>query len=71
MLNYKKRTNDVKEKCYFQRKKNKIAERKKKKYLSKLNEDMGEIQNAVFNAHHAIVKLKPIIETVEEEEEEQ
>ena len=71
MLNYKKRTNDAKEKRYFQRKKNKIAERKKKKYLSKLNEDMGEIQNAVFNAHHAIVKLQPIIETVEEEEEEQ
>ena len=32
---------------------------------------MGEIQNAVFNAHHAIVKLQPIIETVGEEEEEQ
>ena len=22
---------------------------------------MGEIQNAVFNAHHAIVKLSPIL----------
>ena len=70
MLNYKKRTVDAKEKRYFMRKKNKkIVERKKKKYLHKLNEDMGEIQNAVFNAHHAIVKLQPIIETIEEEEE--
>ena len=30
---------------------------------------MCEIQNAVFNAHHAIVKLQPIIETIEEEED--
>ena len=70
MLNYKKRTVDAKEKRYFMRKKNKkIVKRKKKKYLHKLNEDMGEIQNAVFNAHHAIVKLQPIIETIEEEED--
>ena len=32
---------------------------------------MGEIQNAVFNAHLAIVKLQPIIETVSNEEEEE
>ena len=23
---------------------------------------MGEMQNAVFNAHHAVVKLQPIME---------
>ena len=72
MLNYKKRTVDAKEKRYFTRNKmKKIADKKKRKYLHKLNEDMGEIQNAVFNAHHAIVKLQPIIETVSNEEEEE
>ena len=72
MLNYKKRTDDAKEKRYFIRKKNKrIVEKKKRKYLHKLNEDMGEIQNAAFNAHHAIVKLQPIIETIEDGEEEE
>ena len=71
MLNYKKRTVDAKEKRYFTRNKmKKIADKKKRKYLHKLNEDMGEIQNAVFNAHHAIVKLQPIIETFSNEEEE-
>ena len=61
MLNYKKRAMDAKEKNYFKKKRNKVIERKKKKYLNKLNEDMGEIQNAIFNAHHAIVKLSPIM----------
>ena len=60
LLNYKKRINDAKEKRYF-KKKNVVANKKKKKYFKKLNEDMGEIQNAVFNAHHAIVKLSPIV----------
>ena len=72
MLNYKKRAADAKEKRYFIRKKNKrIVEKKKRKYLHKLNEEMGEIQNAVFNAHHAIVKLQPIIETIKDGEEEE
>ena len=72
MLNYKKRTVDAKEKRYFTRNKmKKIADKKKRKCLHKLKEDMGEIQNAVFNVHHAIVKLQPIIETVSNEEEEE
>ena len=30
---------------------------------------MGEIQNAVFNAHHAIVKLSPIMIQDDDENE--
>ena len=61
LLNYKKRTKDVKEAKYFKKKQALEVEKKRRKYFKKLNEDMGEIQNAVFNAHHAIVKLSPIV----------
>ena len=70
MLNYKKRTEDAKEKRYFVRSRiRKASERKKKKYLNKLNMDMGEMQNSLFAAHHAIVKLQPIINTISEDED--
>ena len=70
MLNYKKRTEDAKEKRYFVRNKiRKTSERKKKKYLNKLNMDMGEMQSSLFNVHHAIVKLQPIINTISEDED--
>ena len=70
MLNYKKRTEDAKEKRYFVRNKiRKASETKKKKYLNKLNCDMGEMQNSLFNAHHAICKLQPIINTISEDED--
>ena len=68
MLNYKKRTADTKEKRYFSRK-NKVL-RKKKKYLNKLIDNMGEMRNAVFNAHHAVVKLQPIMEQDDDENRE-
>ena len=72
MLNYKKKSEDAREKRYFVR--NRIrstSERKKKKYLNKLNTDMGEMQNSLFAAHHAIVKLQPIINTMSDDEDDE
>ena len=61
MLNYKKKIKDAKEKKLFQKKtKTILMEKKRKKYFEKLTKDMEEIQNAVFNTHHAVVKLSPI-----------
>ena len=53
LLNYKKRMKDAKQALE--------VEKKRREYFKKLNEDMGEIQSAVFNAHHAIVKLSLIV----------
>ena len=60
MLNYKRKTQDAKEKKLFKPKERTMLG-KKRKYFDKLNNDMTTIQNKVFNAHHAIVKLSPIV----------
>ena len=61
MLNYKKKTKDVEEKRLFRTKERAMLVRKKRKYLNKLNKDMKTIQSSLFNAHHAMVKLSPIV----------
>ena len=61
MLNYKKKTKDVKEKRLFRTKERTMLVRKKRKYLNKLNKDMETIQSSLFNARHAMVKLSPIV----------
>ena len=67
MLNYTKKTKDVKEKRLFKTRKKTMLARKKKKYLNKLSKDMESIQNTLFNAHHSMVKLSPIVISDNEE----
>ena len=67
MLNYKKKTKDVKEKKLFRTTAKTVLIRKKKKYLNKLMKDMENIQNTLFNAHHSMVKLSPIVISDNEE----
>ena len=61
MLNYKKKTKDVKEKGLFRTKERTMLVRRKRKYLNKLTKDMENIQSSLFNAHHSMVKLSPIV----------
>ena len=61
MLNYKKKTKDMKEKKLFRTKDKTMLVRKKRKYLNKLTKDMENIQSSLFNAHHAMVKLSLIV----------
>ena len=67
MLNYKKKTKDIKEKKLFTTRKQANLIKKKKKYLNKLTKDMENIQNTLFNAHHSMVKLWPIVISDNEE----
>ena len=67
MLNYKKKTKDIKEKKLFKTRRQSMLIRKKKKYLNKLTKDMENIQNSIFNAHHSMVKLLPIVISDNEE----
>ena len=67
MLNYKKKTKDIKEKRLFKTREKTMLVRKKKKYLNKLTKDMENIQSSLFNAHHSMVKLSPIVISDNEE----
>ena len=61
ILNCKKKTKDVKERKLFRTKEKTMLVRKKRKYLNKLTKDMENIQSSLFNAHHSMVKLSPIV----------
>ena len=67
MLNYKKKTKDVKEKRLFQTRKKTMLIKKKKKYLNKLTKDMECLQSSLFSVHHSMVKLSPIVISDNEE----
>ena len=67
MLNYKKKTKDIKEKRLFKTREKTMLVRKKNKYLNKLTKDMENIQSWLFNAHHSMVKLSPIVISDNEE----
>ena len=67
MLNYKKKTQDAKEKRLFQTRKKTMLIKKKNKYLNKLTKDMECLQSSLFRAHHSMVKLSPIVISDNEE----
>ena len=57
MLNSKKKVTDVKEGKLFKSRKRKAVEEKTQKYLTKLSQGMGTIQQDILHAHHAVCKL--------------
>ena len=57
MLNFKKKVNDAIEMKLFKSRKRKATEEKTQKYLTKLSQGMGQIQQEMFHAHHAVCKL--------------
>ena len=57
MLNSKKKVNDAIEIKLFKSRKRKATEEKTQKYLTKLSQGMGQIQQEIFLAHHAVCKL--------------
>ena len=57
MLNSKKKVKDAKESKLFKSRKRKAAEEKRQKYLTKLSQGMGTIQQKIFHVHHAVCKL--------------
>ena len=57
MLNSKKKVTDAKESKLFKSRKRKAVEEKTQKYLTKLSQGMGKIQQELFHAHHAVCKL--------------
>ena len=57
MLNSKKKVVDAKESKLFKSRKRKAIEDKTQKYLTKLSQGMGTIQQEIFHAHHAVCKL--------------
>ena len=67
MLNSKKKIVDLTEGKLFKTRKRKAADQKTQKYLTKLSQGMGTIQQEIFRAHHAVCKLDNI--TYENKEE--
>ena len=57
MLNSQKKVTDAKEGKLFKSRKRKAVEEKTQKYLTKLSQGMGTIQQEIFHAHHAVCKL--------------
>ena len=57
MLNSKKKVNDAIEIKLFKSRKRKATEEKTQKYLTKLSQGMGQIQQEIFHTHHAVCKL--------------
>ena len=57
MLNSKKKVKDAKEAKLFKSQKKKVVEEKTQKYLSKLSQGIGTIQQEIFHMHHAVCKL--------------
>ena len=57
MLNSKKKVNDAIEMKLFKSRKRKATEEKTQKYLTKLSQGMGQIQQEIFHAHLAACKL--------------
>ena len=72
ILDSKKKVIDAKEKKLLQKntRKNKVAKRKKQKYLARLADGMGIVQTQVFHAHHGVCKLDKMEETGTETETE-
>ena len=66
MLNSKKKIIDLKEGKLFKTRKRKAADQKTQKYLTKLSQGMGTIQQDIFHAHHAVCKLDNITNENEE-----
>ena len=54
MLNSKKKVNGAIEMKLFKSRKRKATEEKTQKYLTKLSQRMGQIQQEIFHAHHAV-----------------
>ena len=67
MLNYKKKAKDVKDKKLVKTKRKRLMDKKRRKYLNKLTKGMEDIQGTLFNVHHAVAKLSPIIVSDNEE----
>ena len=57
MLNSKKKVINAKEGKLFKSRKRKAVAEKTQKYLTKLSQGMGTIQQEIFHAHHAVCKL--------------
>ena len=57
MLDSKKKVKDAKESKLFKSRKRKAVEENTQKYLTKLSQGMGTIQQEIFHAHHAVCKL--------------
>ena len=66
MLNSQKKIVDLTEGKLFKTRKRKAADQKTQKYLTKLSQGMGTIQQDIFHAHHAC-KLDNITNENEEE----
>ena len=67
MLNSKKKITDLTEAKLFKTRKRKSTEQKTQKYLMKLSQGMGTIQQEIFHAHHAVCKLDNMVNNEEEE----
>ena len=67
MLNSKKKITDLTEAKLFKTRKRKATEQKTQKYLTKLSQGMGAIQQEIFHAHHAVCKLDNMVNNEEEE----
>ena len=67
MLNSKKKITDLTEAKLFKTRKRKSTEQKTQKYLTKLSQGMGTIQQEIFHAHHAVCKLDNMVNNEEEE----
>ena len=68
MLNSKKKIVDLTEGKLFKTRKRKAADQKTQKYLTKLSQGMGTIQQEIFHAHHAVCKLDNINKNEEEDD---
>ena len=68
MLNSKKKVIDLIEAKLFKSRKRKATEQKTQKYLTKLSQGMGTIQQEIFHAHHPVCKLDHMVNNEEEEE---
>ena len=69
MLNSKKKIVDLTEGKLFKTRKQKAADQKTQKYLKKLSQGMGTIQQEIFYAHHAVCKLDNIANENKEEDD--
>ena len=69
MLNSKKKIVDLTEGKLFKTRKRKAADQKTQKYLTKLSQGMGTIQQEIFHAHHAVCNLDNITNENEEEDD--
>ena len=67
MLNSKKKITDLTEAKLFKTIKRKATKQKTQKYLTKLSQGMGTIQQEIFHAHHAVCKLDNMVNNEEEE----